>query len=163
MAKIVIDAGHGGRDSGAVYRGRMEKDDALALALHIGAEVHPAHVLHEDVQPGIPPGGQVQLPLLQKLPVVQCGYKLVIQQDVRPVVCTPEPDFFQVLLRVQRGAVKDVAVVLAQTLSVPLLMLSKVDARLTFSQASSVPYDFLRISVENSISGSAAYFPMTSR
>ena len=42
MAKIVIDAGHGGRDSGAVYRGRMEKDDALALALEVGAMLENA-------------------------------------------------------------------------------------------------------------------------
>ena len=42
MAKIVIDAGNGGRDSGAVYRGRMEKDDALALALEVGAMLENA-------------------------------------------------------------------------------------------------------------------------
>ena len=42
MAKIVIDAGHGGRDSGAVYQGRMEKDDALALALEVGAMLENA-------------------------------------------------------------------------------------------------------------------------
>lgn len=34
--KIVIDAGHGGRDPGAVYNGRQEKDDALRLALAVG-------------------------------------------------------------------------------------------------------------------------------
>jgi N-acetylmuramoyl-L-alanine amidase len=36
MAKIVIDAGHGGEDPGAVYAGRNEKDDALKLALAVG-------------------------------------------------------------------------------------------------------------------------------
>lgn len=36
MAKVVIDAGHGGRDPGAVYEGRQEKEDALDLALAIG-------------------------------------------------------------------------------------------------------------------------------
>ena len=36
MAKVVIDAGHGGRDPGAVYNDRMEKDDALDLALAVG-------------------------------------------------------------------------------------------------------------------------------
>ncbi|MCL2056305.1 MAG: N-acetylmuramoyl-L-alanine amidase [Oscillospiraceae bacterium] len=32
---IVIDAGHGGTDPGAVYEGRMEKDDNLRMALAI--------------------------------------------------------------------------------------------------------------------------------
>ena len=34
--RIVIDAGHGGQEPGAVYNGRMEKDDTLALALAVG-------------------------------------------------------------------------------------------------------------------------------
>ena len=29
MALVVIDAGHGGSNPGAVYNGRQEKDDAL--------------------------------------------------------------------------------------------------------------------------------------
>ncbi len=33
---VVIDAGHGGNNPGAVYNGRQEKDDALALALAAG-------------------------------------------------------------------------------------------------------------------------------
>lgn len=33
---VVIDAGHGGRDSGAVYEKRLEKDDNLDLALAVG-------------------------------------------------------------------------------------------------------------------------------
>ena len=33
---IMLDAGHGGRDPGAVYNGRQEKDDTLALALAVG-------------------------------------------------------------------------------------------------------------------------------
>lgn len=33
---IMLDSGHGGRDPGAVYNGRQEKDDALALTLLIG-------------------------------------------------------------------------------------------------------------------------------
>lgn len=33
---IVIDAGHGGYDSGASYQGRREKDDVLRLALAVG-------------------------------------------------------------------------------------------------------------------------------
>lgn len=36
MALVVIDAGHGGSNPGAVYQGRQEKDDALALALEVG-------------------------------------------------------------------------------------------------------------------------------
>ena len=37
MAKtIVVDAGHGGSDPGAVYNGRQEKDDALRLAMLVG-------------------------------------------------------------------------------------------------------------------------------
>lgn len=36
MAKIIIDAGHGGFDSGAVYQGRREKDDNLDIALALG-------------------------------------------------------------------------------------------------------------------------------
>ena len=37
MAYIVaIDPGHGGRDPGAVYEGRREKDDVLSLALAVG-------------------------------------------------------------------------------------------------------------------------------
>ena len=36
MALVVIDAGHGGANPGAVYNGRQEKDDVLALALAVG-------------------------------------------------------------------------------------------------------------------------------
>lgn len=36
MAKIIIDAGHGGFDSGAVHQGRREKDDNLDIALALG-------------------------------------------------------------------------------------------------------------------------------
>lgn len=34
--KIMIDAGHGGADAGASYKGRLEKDDNLKLALAVG-------------------------------------------------------------------------------------------------------------------------------
>lgn len=34
--KIMLDAGHGGSDPGAVYEGRQEKDDTLRLALAVG-------------------------------------------------------------------------------------------------------------------------------
>ena len=33
---VIIDAGHGGENPGAVYNGRQEKDDALRLALAVG-------------------------------------------------------------------------------------------------------------------------------
>lgn len=35
--KVVLDAGHGGKDSGAVGFGRKEKDDVLRLTLRVGA------------------------------------------------------------------------------------------------------------------------------
>ena len=34
--KIILDAGHGGDDPGAVYQGRQEKDDNLRLAMAVG-------------------------------------------------------------------------------------------------------------------------------
>ncbi|MBQ9140604.1 MAG: N-acetylmuramoyl-L-alanine amidase [Lachnospiraceae bacterium] len=36
MALVVLDAGHGGANPGAVYNGRQEKDDTLALTLEVG-------------------------------------------------------------------------------------------------------------------------------
>jgi len=36
MTLVALDAGHGGANPGAVYNGRQEKDDALALVLAIG-------------------------------------------------------------------------------------------------------------------------------
>ena len=36
---IIIDAGHGGFDNGAVYNGRKEKDDTLKLALAVGKKL----------------------------------------------------------------------------------------------------------------------------
>ena len=33
---IMLDAGHGGRDPGAVYKGRQEKDDVLRMVLAVG-------------------------------------------------------------------------------------------------------------------------------
>lgn len=36
MAKVAIDAGHGGSNPGAVFEGRQEKDDTLRLALAVG-------------------------------------------------------------------------------------------------------------------------------
>ncbi len=39
---IIIDAGHGGRDPGAVYQGRKESDDVLRLALALGDRLKQA-------------------------------------------------------------------------------------------------------------------------
>lgn len=36
MAKVYIDAGHGGSSVGATYKGRKEQDDCLRLALAVG-------------------------------------------------------------------------------------------------------------------------------
>lgn len=36
MAFVVLDAGHGGTNPGALYNGRQEKDDVLALTLAVG-------------------------------------------------------------------------------------------------------------------------------
>ncbi|MCD8348441.1 MAG: N-acetylmuramoyl-L-alanine amidase [Lachnospiraceae bacterium] len=36
MAKVILDAGHGGNEPGAVYEGRQEKDDNLRLTLAVG-------------------------------------------------------------------------------------------------------------------------------
>ena len=33
---VVLDAGHGGTDPGATYKGRQEKDDALRLTKAVG-------------------------------------------------------------------------------------------------------------------------------
>ena len=44
MAKIAIDAGHGGADPGAVYQGRQEKDDNLKLALAVGERLQNAGI-----------------------------------------------------------------------------------------------------------------------
>ncbi len=46
--KIVLDAGHGGRDYGAVYDGRKEKDDNLKLTIETGEKLKNAgfHVFY---------------------------------------------------------------------------------------------------------------------
>ena len=36
MATVMLDAGHGGYDSGAVYGDRYEKNDTLSLVLAVG-------------------------------------------------------------------------------------------------------------------------------
>ena len=44
MALVVLDAGHGGSNPGAVYNGRQEKDDVLALTLAVGSILEAAGV-----------------------------------------------------------------------------------------------------------------------
>lgn len=46
--KIMLDAGHGGSDPGAVYGGRQEKDDALRLTMAVGKilEQHGVDVVY---------------------------------------------------------------------------------------------------------------------
>ena len=39
MATIMLDAGHGGYDSGAVYGDRYEKNDTLSLVLAVGLRI----------------------------------------------------------------------------------------------------------------------------
>ena len=36
---VVLDAGHGGSDTGAAWRGRLEKDDTLLLARQTGRQL----------------------------------------------------------------------------------------------------------------------------
>ena len=42
--KVVIDAGHGGSDPGAVYNGRKEAEDNLNLALELGEILRDAGI-----------------------------------------------------------------------------------------------------------------------
>lgn len=44
MATVILDAGHGGADFGAMYMGRMEKDDTLRLTLAVGEILQNAGV-----------------------------------------------------------------------------------------------------------------------
>ena len=50
MAKICIDAGHGGNDPGAVYKGRKESDDNLALGKAVAAELRRHGVLVDETR-----------------------------------------------------------------------------------------------------------------
>lgn len=42
VKRVIIDAGHGGADTGAVFQGRQEKDDTLRLALAVGNRLSQA-------------------------------------------------------------------------------------------------------------------------
>lgn len=44
MPTVIIDAGHGGQEPGAVYEGRKEKDDNLRLALAVGDRLENAGI-----------------------------------------------------------------------------------------------------------------------
>ena len=44
MATVMLDAGHGGADFGAMYMGRLEKDDTLRLTLAVGEILQNAGV-----------------------------------------------------------------------------------------------------------------------
>lgn len=44
MATVMLDAGHGGADFGAMYMGRLEKDDSLRLTLAVGELLQNAGV-----------------------------------------------------------------------------------------------------------------------
>lgn len=43
IAKVVLDAGHGGKDPGTVYQGYREKDITLSVALRLGALIRENH------------------------------------------------------------------------------------------------------------------------
>ncbi len=43
-AKVILDAGHGGSNPGAVYGGRREKEDALAIVFAVGERLQEAGV-----------------------------------------------------------------------------------------------------------------------
>lgn len=45
--KIILDAGHGGEDPGAVYQGRNEKDDTLKLVMAVGKILEKSGIVVE--------------------------------------------------------------------------------------------------------------------
>lgn len=52
MARLCFDYGHGGRDPGAVYKGRREKDDNLALGKAVAAELRRHGVIVDETRTG---------------------------------------------------------------------------------------------------------------
>ncbi len=50
MSRICIDAGHGGNDPGAVYTGRKESDDNLALGKAVAAELKRHGVIVDETR-----------------------------------------------------------------------------------------------------------------
>ena len=52
MIKICCDYGHGGNDSGAVYKGRKEKDDNLAIGKAVAKELRRHGVIVDETRTG---------------------------------------------------------------------------------------------------------------
>ena len=52
MIKICCDPGHGGNDSGAVYKGRKEKDDNLAIGKAVAKELRRHGVIVDETRTG---------------------------------------------------------------------------------------------------------------
>lgn len=50
MARVCLDYGHGGEDSGAVYGSRKEKDDNLALGLKVAEELRRHGVIVDETR-----------------------------------------------------------------------------------------------------------------
>ena len=50
MAKICLDYGHGGNDPGAVYKGRKESEDNLALGGAVAAELRRQGVVVDEIR-----------------------------------------------------------------------------------------------------------------
>ncbi|MCX7904155.1 MAG: N-acetylmuramoyl-L-alanine amidase [Caloramator sp.] len=50
MARVCLDYGHGGIDSGAVFNGRYEKDDNLALGLKVAEELRRHDVVVDETR-----------------------------------------------------------------------------------------------------------------
>ena len=50
MAKICCDYGHGGKDPGAVYKGRKESDDNLVLGRAVAAELRRHGVVVDEIR-----------------------------------------------------------------------------------------------------------------
>lgn len=52
MARICIDAGHGGSDPGAVYKGRKESDDNMAIGKAVATELRRHGVIVDETRTG---------------------------------------------------------------------------------------------------------------
>lgn len=50
MAKVCLDYGHGGNDPGAVYKGRKESEDNLALGKAVAAELRRHGVVVDEIR-----------------------------------------------------------------------------------------------------------------
>ena len=90
MTKIMIDAGHGGADPGAVYNGRQEKDDNLNLALAVG------RILEED-------GYEVEYTRTKDLYQTPYEKAELGNGSGGGSVCVHSPQFQRISRSVQRG------------------------------------------------------------